>query len=68
MGESTERAGGISMKLGVFTVLYQNLPFEEMLDKICEMGIEAIELGTGNYPGNSHPNVVDRAGKLEVGS
>jgi len=56
MGESTERVGGISMKLGVFTVLYQNLPFEEMLDKICEMGIEAIELGTGNYPGNSHCN------------
>lgn len=56
MGESTNRAGGIPMKLGVFTVLYQNLAFEEMLDKICEMGIEAIELGTGNYPGNSHCN------------
>lgn len=54
MGESEGRLGGTFMKLGVFTVLYQNLPFEEMLDKLCEMGVEAIELGTGNYPGNSH--------------
>lgn len=44
------------MKLGVFTVLYQNLPFEKMLDRLCEMGVEAVELGTGNYPGNSHCN------------
>ncbi|WP_050181343.1 sugar phosphate isomerase/epimerase family protein [Domibacillus robiginosus] len=44
------------MKLGVFTVLYQQLPFEEMLDKLQEMGVEAVELGTGNYPGNSHCN------------
>ena len=56
MGESRNRAGGISMKLGVFTVLYRNLRFEEMLDKVKEMGIEAIELGTGNYPGDSHCN------------
>ncbi|SFC40106.1 Sugar phosphate isomerase/epimerase [Bacillus sp. OV322] len=44
------------MKLGVFTALYQNLPFEEMLDKLAGMGVEAVELGTGNYPGNSHCN------------
>jgi sugar phosphate isomerase/epimerase len=47
-------AGGIGMKLGVFTVLYQDLPFEEALDKVREMGVEAVELGTGNYPGNQH--------------
>ncbi|RFU64416.1 sugar phosphate isomerase/epimerase [Peribacillus saganii] len=44
------------MKLGVFTPLYQNLPFEAMLDKLAEMGVETVELGTGNYPGNSHCN------------
>lgn len=44
------------MKLGLFTVLYQQLPFEEMLDKIAAMGIEAVELGTGNYPGSHHCN------------
>jgi sugar phosphate isomerase/epimerase len=27
-----------------------------MLDKLSEMGVEAIELGTGNYPGNNHCN------------
>lgn len=56
MGEGKGRTGGIFMKLGVFTVLYQNLPFEAMLDKMVEMGVEAVELGTGNYPGNSHCN------------
>ncbi|MFC4766313.1 sugar phosphate isomerase/epimerase family protein [Effusibacillus consociatus] len=42
------------MKLGVFTVLYQDFPFEQMLDKVAEMGVETVELGTGNYPGNKH--------------
>ena len=42
------------MKLGVLTVLYQQLPLEEALDKIAGMGAQAVELGTGNYPGNSH--------------
>ncbi len=44
------------MELGVFNPLYQNLPFEDMLDKLVQMGIEAVELGTGNYPGNHHCN------------
>ncbi|PLT34478.1 sugar phosphate isomerase/epimerase [Bacillus sp. V5-8f] len=44
------------MKLGVFTPLYQNLSFEEMLEKLSGMGVETVELGTGNYPGNSHCN------------
>ncbi|WML58046.1 sugar phosphate isomerase/epimerase [Neobacillus sp. PS2-9] len=44
------------MKLGLFTVPYQGLSFDAMLDKMCELGIEAIELGTGNYPGNHHCN------------
>ena len=44
------------MKLGVFTVLFQNLPFEQMLDKVVEFGLESIELGTGYYPGQAHCN------------
>lgn len=44
------------MKLGVFTVLYQNLSFEEMLDKCVSLGLDTIELGTGNYPGSHHCN------------
>ena len=44
------------MKLGVMTVLYQDLPLEEALDKVAAMGVEAVELGTGNYPGSHHCN------------
>lgn len=44
------------MKLGVLTVLYQNLPLEAALDKVAAMGVQAVELGTGNYPGNHHCN------------
>jgi sugar phosphate isomerase/epimerase len=42
------------MKLGVFTVLFRDLPFEQMLDKVAELGLDAVELGTGNYPGDPH--------------
>jgi sugar phosphate isomerase/epimerase len=42
------------VKLGVLTVLYQKMPFEEALNKLKVMGAEAVEIGTGNYPGNAH--------------
>jgi sugar phosphate isomerase/epimerase len=42
------------VRLGVFTVPYQGLPLEQALDKLAAMGVEAVELGTGNYPGNAH--------------
>ena len=42
------------MKLGVFTVLFGSKPFEEMLDYIVELGLEAVEIGTGAYPGNTY--------------
>ena len=42
------------MKLGVFTVLFAEKSFEEMLDTVNEAGLHAIEIGTGCYPGNSH--------------
>ncbi len=44
------------MEIGVFTVLLGNKPFEEALDYLKELGISFIEIGTGNYPGNSHAN------------
>ncbi|NGP43939.1 sugar phosphate isomerase/epimerase [Bacillaceae bacterium SIJ1] len=47
------------MKLGVFTVLYQDLAFEDMLDKVKAMGIEAVEVGTGAYPGQAHAPLED---------
>jgi len=42
------------MKLGVLTVPYQSLPRSEALEKIAALGVDAVELGTGNYPGNHH--------------
>lgn len=42
------------MKLGVFSVLLQQLPLEEALDVIASKGLAAVELGTGGYPGNHH--------------
>lgn len=45
-----------SMKLGVFTVLFSQKPFEEALDYIASKGLEAVEIGTGSYPGNAHCN------------
>ena len=42
------------MKLGVFTVLFGQKPFEEALDYIASKGLQAVELGTGAYPGNAH--------------
>jgi sugar phosphate isomerase/epimerase len=50
------------MKLGVFTVLLRDLPFEEMLDKLQGLGIEAVEIGTGNYPGSHHCDVDELLG------
>jgi sugar phosphate isomerase/epimerase len=42
------------VKLGVFTVVYQDLPFAEALDKLAALGVEAVEIGAGNYPGSHH--------------
>jgi sugar phosphate isomerase/epimerase len=42
------------MRIGVFSVLLQNLPFEEALDKIVGAGLTAVEIGTGGYPGSHH--------------
>ena len=42
------------MKLGVFTVLFGTKPFEEMLDYVASLGVEAVEIGTGAYPGDAY--------------
>lgn len=45
------------MKLGVFTPVFANLTFEEMIEKVSNAGLNAVEIGTGGYPGNSHCNI-----------
>jgi sugar phosphate isomerase/epimerase len=42
------------VKLGVLTVLYAERPLDQVLDRAVELGLDAVELGTGNYPGSDH--------------
>jgi sugar phosphate isomerase/epimerase len=58
VGESQqiEPIGGESVKLGVFTVLFQNKSIDDALSTIKNLGLDAVELGTGNYPGHVHCN------------
>jgi sugar phosphate isomerase/epimerase len=44
------------VKLGVFTVLFGDRPLDLMLDHVAELGLEAVEIGTGAYPGDAHCN------------
>ena len=47
------------MKLGVFTVLFADRPLEEALDRVVEAGLDCVEIGTGNYPGDAHCRPAD---------
>ena len=42
------------MRIGVFSVIFQDLPFEQALDKILSYGATAVEIGTGGLPGAHH--------------
>jgi sugar phosphate isomerase/epimerase len=42
------------VKIGVFDPIYGHLELEPMLDQIREVGLEALEIGCGNYPGDRH--------------
>ncbi|HPC29836.1 MAG TPA: sugar phosphate isomerase/epimerase, partial [bacterium] len=44
------------MKLGVFLVLFGGKKFEEALEIAKGLGLDAVEIGAGNYPGNAHCN------------
>jgi sugar phosphate isomerase/epimerase len=57
------------MKVGVFAVLFSQMPFEEALDYIKAAGCEAVEIGTGSYPGAAHcplDELVADAGKAKA--
>ena len=40
--------------IGVFDPVYADLSLEAMLDKVSALGLEAMEIGTGGYPGSKH--------------
>ncbi len=42
------------MKLGVITNLFANMSFEDALKKFKSLGIEALEIGCGGFPGRAH--------------
>jgi len=42
------------MKLGVLTNLFGKLSLDEALTKFEKLGIEAVEIGCGGYPGKDH--------------
>ncbi len=44
------------MKLGVFTVLLGNQSVEKAFEYLSESGVQAVELGTGGFPGKAHAN------------
>jgi len=45
------------MKLGVLLVLFSDMKLGDAAEYVAGMGIEAVELGTGNYPGSPHFDV-----------
>ncbi len=42
------------MRIGVITVLFQDMLFEEALDRVLNAGVSAVEIGSGGYPGSHH--------------
>jgi sugar phosphate isomerase/epimerase len=42
------------MRIGVFSPLLSQLSLEDVLLKLKSKGIDTVELGTGNYPGDAH--------------
>ncbi|MFW6159409.1 MAG: sugar phosphate isomerase/epimerase family protein [Planctomycetota bacterium] len=42
------------MKLGVFMALFGDQSLDDALDYVAELGLDTVEIGTGNYPGDPH--------------
>lgn len=45
------------MQLSVLTAPYYHLSLEATLEKLSAIGVQAVELGAGGYPGTGHLNV-----------
>ena len=55
--------------IGVFDPVYAHLSLDAMLDKVSALGLEAMEIGTGGYPGQPHcpvEELLGDAGKLSA--
>lgn len=58
-GGHQSRAPLRKIPIGVFDPVYSDLSLDAMLEKISALGLEAVEIGTGGYPGNPHCPVDD---------
>ncbi len=47
------------MRLGPLTAMYTNMPLQKVLEMTRPLGLEAVELGTGNFPGDPHAPLQD---------
>lgn len=45
---------GRKIPIGVFDPVFGDLPTDQMIEKLSAWGVEAVEIGTGGYPGNKH--------------
>jgi sugar phosphate isomerase/epimerase len=54
-GSGQDSGGGKrKIPIGVFDAVYDKLNLDEMIDKVVSLGLEAVEIGTGGYPGSKH--------------
>jgi sugar phosphate isomerase/epimerase len=56
LARSAQVSSGKKKKIpiGVFDPVYADLSLDAMIDKIVALGLEAVEIGTGGYPGSNH--------------
>jgi sugar phosphate isomerase/epimerase len=56
LSHSSQVSTGAKKKIpiGVFDPVYADLSLDAMIDKISGLGLEAVEIGTGGYPGSGH--------------
>jgi sugar phosphate isomerase/epimerase len=55
--------------IGVFDPAFPDLSLDQMIDKFADWGVEAVEIGTGGYPGTKHcpvQELLDDSGKLKA--
>jgi len=51
---SNSMSAARKIPIGVFDPVYNHLSLDQMIEKISALGVEAVEIGTGGYPGTPH--------------
>lgn len=52
--ESVKPGPRRKIPIGVFDAAFPNLPLDQMLEKFSAWGVEAVEIGSGGFPGSAH--------------